>query len=186
MCNRHLLLCPVPTNLLSTFGTGSSTKSTVPRNIFIFNCTLDAKPLKLFRCACGSAKAFIKFQLKSYEDVLQISKSFFKYHTVFLLTLGVSNIDDAIGLPYNPTVRLWSGGIVVIQLVLLYPFNLLWSRKTSLFGAFLYRHQLFYHAMVWSLIIQQHFSLFLTLFWRCKMSSLGKCSSSHFQNEKLH
>ena len=106
MCNRHLLLCPVPTNLLSTFGTGSSTKSTVPRNIFIFNCTLDAKPLKLFRCACGSAKAFIKFQLKSYEDVLEISKSFFKHHTVFLLTLGVSNIDDAIGLPYNPTVRL--------------------------------------------------------------------------------
>ena len=137
ICNWHLLLCPVPTNLLSTFGTGSSTKSSVPRNIFIFNCTLDAKPFKIFRCACGSVMAFIKFQLKSYEDVLEISKSFFKHHTVFLLTLGVSNIHDAIGLPYNPTARLWSGGIVVIQLVLLYPFNLLWSLKTWLFGAFL-------------------------------------------------
>ena len=48
MCNCHPLLCPVPVNLLPTFGTGSSTKSTVPRNIFIFNCMLDAKPLNLF------------------------------------------------------------------------------------------------------------------------------------------
>ena len=94
MCNWHLLLCPVPVNLLSTFGTGSSTKSAVPRNIFIFNCTLDAKPFKLLRCTCGRAKAFAKFQLKSYEDVLEISESFFKHHTVFPLTLAVSNIYD--------------------------------------------------------------------------------------------
>ena len=40
MCNWHLLLCPVPVNFLSIFGTGSSTKSAVPRNIFIFNCTI--------------------------------------------------------------------------------------------------------------------------------------------------
>ena len=31
-------------DLLSTFGSGSSTKSTIPRNIFIFSCMLDAKP----------------------------------------------------------------------------------------------------------------------------------------------
>ena len=92
MCNWHLLLCPVPVNLLSTFGTGSSTKSAVPRNIFIFNCTLDAKPFKLLRCTFGRAKAFAKFQLKSYEDVLEISESFFKHHTVFKLPLAVSNI----------------------------------------------------------------------------------------------
>ena len=48
MCNWRLLLCPVPVNLLSTFGNGSSTKSVVPRNIFIFNCTLDAKPFNFF------------------------------------------------------------------------------------------------------------------------------------------
>ena len=37
-------------------------------------------------------KAFPKFQLKSYEDVLEIPESFFKHHTVFPLTLAVSNI----------------------------------------------------------------------------------------------
>ena len=70
MCNWHLLFCPVPVSLLSPFGTDSSTKSAVPRNIFIFNCTLDANPFKLLRCTCGRAKVFAKFQLKSYEDVL--------------------------------------------------------------------------------------------------------------------
>ena len=94
MCNWHLLLCFVPVNLLSTFGTGSSTKSAVPRKIFIFNCTLGAKPFKLLRCTCGRAKAFAKFQLKSYEDMLEISESFFKHHTVFPLTLVVSNTYD--------------------------------------------------------------------------------------------
>ena len=94
MCNCNFLLCPVPANLLSTFGTGSSAKSAVPRNIFIFNCTLDAKPFKLLRCTCGKAKAFAKVQLKSYEDVLEISESFLKHHTVFPLTLAVSNIND--------------------------------------------------------------------------------------------
>ena len=76
MCNWHLLLFPVPVNLLSIFGTGSSTKSPVPRNIFIFNCTLDSKPFKLVFCICRRAKAFSKFQLKSYEDVLEIFESF--------------------------------------------------------------------------------------------------------------
>ena len=94
MCNCHLLLCPVPVNLLSNFGTGSSTKSAVPRNIFILNCNLDDKPFKLLRCTSGRAKAFAKFQLKSYGDVLEISESFFKHHTVFSLTLAVSNIYD--------------------------------------------------------------------------------------------
>ena len=45
-------------------------------------------------CACGKAKAFAKFQLKSYEDVLEIPESFFKPYTVFPLTLAVSNIYD--------------------------------------------------------------------------------------------
>ena len=94
MCNWHLLFCPVPANLLSTFGNGSSTKSAFPRNIFIFNCTLDTKPFKLLCCTCGKAKAFAKFQLKSYKDVLEISESFFKPYTVFPLTLAVSNIYD--------------------------------------------------------------------------------------------
>ena len=40
MCNWYHFFCLVPVNLLSTFGTGSSTKSAVPRNIFIFNCTI--------------------------------------------------------------------------------------------------------------------------------------------------
>ena len=74
MCNWHLLLCLVPVNFLSTFGAGSSTKSTVPRNIYIFNCTLDTKPFSLLCCTCGRAKAFPKFQLKSYEDVLELSE----------------------------------------------------------------------------------------------------------------
>ena len=94
MCNSYLLLCPIPVNLLSTVDTGSSTKSTVPRNIFIFNYTLEANSFKLLRCTCGRTKAFAKFQLKSYEDVLEISESFFKHHTVFPLTLAVSNIYD--------------------------------------------------------------------------------------------
>ena len=88
MCNWYFLLCPVPVGLLSTFGTGSSTKSAVPRNIFIFNWTLDAKPFKLLRYTCRRAKAFAKFQLKSFEDVLEIAGSFFKHHIVFPLTLA--------------------------------------------------------------------------------------------------
>ena len=94
MCSWHLILCPVTVNLLFTFGTGSSTKSVLPRNIFIFNCTLNAKPFKIFRFTCGRAKAFVKSQLKSYEDVLETSESFFKRHMVFSLTLAVSNIYD--------------------------------------------------------------------------------------------
>ena len=94
MCNWNLLLFPVSVNLLSTFDIGSSTKSTVPRNIFIFNYTLDVKPFKLFRCKCRRAKAFAKFRVKSYEDMLKISESFFKHHTVFPLILAVSNIYD--------------------------------------------------------------------------------------------
>ena len=90
----HLPLCPVPVNLLSTFGIVSSTKSAVSRKIFIFNCTLGATSFKLCRCTCGRAKAFAKFQSKSYEDVLEISESFFKHHTVFQLNLAVSNIYD--------------------------------------------------------------------------------------------
>ena len=43
----HLPLCPVPVNLLSTFGIVSSTKSAVSRKIFIFNCTLGATSFKL-------------------------------------------------------------------------------------------------------------------------------------------
>ena len=85
MCYWHLLLCPVSVNLLSTFRAGPSTKSAVPRNIFIFNFTLDANLFKLIRCTCGRAKAFDKFQLKSYEDVLEISESFFKHHRVFTI-----------------------------------------------------------------------------------------------------
>ena len=84
----------VSVNLLSNFVTDSSIKSAVPRNIFIFNCTLDAKPFKLHRCTCERARTFAKFQLKSYEDVLEMSKSFFKHHTVFPLTLAVANIYD--------------------------------------------------------------------------------------------
>ena len=38
--------------------------------------------------------AFGKFRLKSYEDVLEVSESFFKHHTVFPLTLALSNIYD--------------------------------------------------------------------------------------------
>ena len=91
MCNWHLLLCPVPVNLLCSFGTGSSTKSAVPRNIFIFSYA-GAEPFKLLRCTCGRAKVFAKFQLKPYEDVLEISESLFKHYTVFPLTLAVSNI----------------------------------------------------------------------------------------------
>ena len=34
MCNWHLLLYTVPVNLFSTFGSGSSTKSAVPRKNF--------------------------------------------------------------------------------------------------------------------------------------------------------
>ena len=66
----------------------------IPRNIFICNCTLDAKPFKILRCTCGRSKAFAKFRLKSYEDVLEISESFFKHHKVFPLTLALSNIFD--------------------------------------------------------------------------------------------
>ena len=94
VCNWHLLLCPVPVNLLSTFGTGSSTEITVPRNNFIFNYTLDVKPFKLIHCTCWRARAIAKFQLKSDEGVLEISESFFKHHTVFPLTLAVSIIFD--------------------------------------------------------------------------------------------
>ena len=92
MCSWHLLLCPAPVNLLSTSSTGWSAKSAVPRSIFIFNYTLDAKPYTFLRCTCGRAKALAKFQLKSYEDVLKISGSFLKHYTVFPLTLAVSNI----------------------------------------------------------------------------------------------
>ena len=87
ICNWHLLICPVPVNLLSTLGTGSSTKSAFPRNILIFNYMLDAKSFKLLRCTYGRTKAFTKFQLKSHEDVFEISEPFFKHHTVFPLTL---------------------------------------------------------------------------------------------------
>ena len=84
----------VPVNLLSTFGTGSFTKSAAARNTFIFNCTLDAKQFKLLRCTSGRAKAFAKFQLKPYEDMPEISESFFKHHMVFPLTLAVPNIQN--------------------------------------------------------------------------------------------
>ena len=104
MCNWHLLLCPVPVNFLSIFGTGSSTKSAIPRNIFIFNCTLDTKPFKLLRCTCGRAKDFSKFQLKSYEDVFKISESFFKHHTVFPLTLAGSNIYERATITQRKTL----------------------------------------------------------------------------------
>ena len=83
MGNWNLLPCPVPLNLLSTFDTGPSTKSAVLRNIFIFICTLYAKLFKLLRCICGRAKAIAKSQLKSYEDVLEISESLFRHQTVF-------------------------------------------------------------------------------------------------------
>ena len=83
MRNWHLLLCPFPVNLLFTFGTGSSTKSAFPKNTFILNCMLDAKPFKLLHCTCGKAKAFANFQLKSYEDMLEISELLFKQRTVF-------------------------------------------------------------------------------------------------------
>ena len=69
MWNWNLLPCPVPLNLLSTFGTAPSTKSAVPRNIIIFICTLYAKLFKLLRCICGRAKAIVKSQLKSYETI---------------------------------------------------------------------------------------------------------------------
>ena len=82
----------IPVNLLSTFSTGSSTKSAIPRNIFSFFCTLDVKPFKLHRYTCGRVKVFLNFHMKSYDDVLEISESFFKHHTVFPLTLAVSNI----------------------------------------------------------------------------------------------
>ena len=49
MCNDIFSFCPVPVNVLATFYTGSSNKTAVPRNISIFNCTLDAKTLKLTR-----------------------------------------------------------------------------------------------------------------------------------------
>ena len=86
-CIIDIFSCPVPVKLLSTFGTG-------PRIIFILNCTLDAKPFKLLRCTCGRAMAFVKFQPKSYPDVLEISESFLKHDTVFPLPLVVSNIYD--------------------------------------------------------------------------------------------
>ena len=162
MCNWHLLLCGIPVNLLSTFSTGSSTKSAVPRNIFVFNRTLDAKSFKLFY-TCGRAKAFAKFQLKSYEGVLEISESLFKLHTVFPLTLAVSTIYDKATITNDKTLIWWNSSF---SAVLLYPFHLLWSRKTWLFGAFLYHQQLFFHAMLWRSIAQQHLSFRLTLFWR--------------------
>ena len=110
----HLLHCPVPVNPLSSFRTGPSTKSPVPRNIFIFNCTLDANPFKLFRCICGRAKAFSKFQQKSYEDVCKISKYFFQIpHGFHIECSCIQHIREGY---HNLTTRLWSDGIVVIQL----------------------------------------------------------------------
>ena len=91
-CIIDIFSCQFPVKLLSTFGTDSSTKCTVPRIIFILNCTLDAKPFKLLPCTCGRAMAFAKFQLN--PDVLEISESFLKHHTVFPLPLVVSNIYD--------------------------------------------------------------------------------------------
>ena len=177
MCNWHLLLCSVPVNLFSTFGTGSSTKNAVPANIFILNCTLYAKLFKLLCCTCGRAKVFAKFQLKSHEDVVEIFESFIKLHMVSHWLYPYPTF--TIGLPYpNYKTLIWwysshSAG-------LLYPFHLLWSRKTWIFWTFLYHHQLFCRAMVWRSITQQHFSFLLTLFCRCKISD--KCSSSPFKN----
>ena len=104
MCNSHLLFCPVSVNLLSTFRAGSSTRSAVLGYIFIFNFTLDANLFKLLRCTCGRAKAFAKFQLNSYEDVLEISESFFKHHTVF--TIDSSGIQHILQGCHNSMTRL--------------------------------------------------------------------------------
>ena len=49
MCNWHLLFLSSSCESSRYFRSGSSNKSAVPRNISIFNCTLDAKTLKLIR-----------------------------------------------------------------------------------------------------------------------------------------
>ena len=179
MCNWYHFFCLVPVNLLSTFGTGSSTKSAVPRNIFIFNWTLDAKPFKLLRYTCRRAKAFAKFQLKSFEDVLEIAGSFFKHHIVFPLTLAYDRTT------VTQQQDIWSGGIVVIQLVYYIVSTFCEVIKLDYLGLFFTIINFFaMQAFVWRSITQQYFSFLLTLFWRCKMSA--KCSSSPFQNDKLH
>ena len=81
-------------NLFSALGTYPSTGSAVARSAFIFNCTLDAKPFEILHFTGGRAKTCAKFQLKSYEDVLELFEPFFKHHKVFPLTLAVSNIYD--------------------------------------------------------------------------------------------
>ena len=159
MCNWHFLLCPVPVNLFSSFGTGSSTKTAVPRNIFIFNFTLDTKPFKLLRCTCERTKAFAKFQLTSYETVLEISFSssaWIIFQTPHVFPIGSSCMQHIRQGYHNPTARLWSGGIPVIQLV--YYIRSTFCEVVKLFGAFLYHHQLFCHAVVWRSITQEHFS----------------------------
>ena len=170
MYNWQLLICPVTVNLLSTFGTGLSTKSTVHRNSLKY----------IFCCPCGRAKAFAKFQLKLYEDLLEISKSFFQYHRVFSLTLAISNIYDRTTITQRQD---FDFGIVAIQLVyyICSPF-VKWS-----------------NVIIWdfslpsSVVLPRNalevdktatFFFLLTFFWRCKMSD--KSSSSLFQNDMLH
>ena len=117
MCNWHLLICLVPVNLFSIFGTESSTESAVSRTIFIFNSTLDVKLFKLLCCICEEPRILPNSSWSHMKMCLKYSAS------------------------------------------LLYPFRVLWSRKTWLFGAFIYHHQFLCHAMVWR-SITQHFFFF--------------------------
>ena len=112
MCNWHLLLCPVLMNLF-LFLVLAHQKHCSKKHLY-FQLQLDVKPFKLLHCTCGRAKVFAKFHLKPYEDVFEISESFFKHHTVFPLALAVSNIYDRAAITIM--ARLWSGGKVVIQL----------------------------------------------------------------------
>ena len=78
-CILHLFLLHLHSYQFRVFGTGSETSGPIPRNIFIFNWTIDVKQCNFCLPTWGNAKALARFHPKFYDENFKISSLCFKH-----------------------------------------------------------------------------------------------------------
>ena len=104
----HFFLFPVYSNLFSTFGLGSGTIKTVPRNKFLFSWTITLNPITSRRMARDNVSGLARSQPKVINSVFYTSDSFCIY---------MSCVQHVIESNHFPSQRFSFGGEIIIYLI---------------------------------------------------------------------
>ena len=109
-CILHLLLLHLHSYQFRVFGTGSETSGPIPRNIFIFNWTIDVKECNFRLRTWGNAKALARFHPKFYDENFKISSLSFKH-------IYLENVKHVRESHKNPSTGFCSCSVIGIQLI---------------------------------------------------------------------